>query len=98
MNKGKIVAKGTPREIKESLVEEYLEIDAVDRQALEQELKEKNLPYTQQGPFKIDLTNRNVQNLIKNIDTKLTAINIHTPKLEEAYIEIIEEHIDETKK
>lgn len=98
INKGKIVSKGTPQDIKQTLIDEYLVIDALDRPALENELKQKNIKYLENGPFKLTVTKDEVQNLIKTIDTKLTNITIHAPSLEEAYIEIIEEQQDETKK
>lgn len=90
INKGKLVYRGTPAEIKEALIDEFLIVDATNKQDLENELKSKEIKYTGNGPFKIDVTTANAQGIIKKIDTKLSKLDIHSPSLEEAYIEIIE--------
>lgn len=92
INKGQIVALGTPNDIKKSLVEEYMLIDAKDKDKLRKLLTAKKINFSQDDLFKINLKNTNVQNVIKSINIPLTYLKIHTPTLEEAYLEIIESH------
>lgn len=91
INNGKIVSIGTPEEIKKSLVEEYLLINAKDKTKLRQELTNKKIAFLENNVFKVNLEKKNVQQIIKTIDTPLTYLKIHTPTLEEAYLEIIEQ-------
>lgn len=88
---GKIIQKGSPQQIKEALIDEYMVVDADDRENLKNELQKLNLKFTDTGPFKIDIKhNREAQKIINNIKTELSLIKIYSPTLEEAYINIIE--------
>jgi len=89
VNHGKIVSQGAPRDIKKDLIERYIEIDAKDRSALKKELYTKKLLFTGEGPFKIRIEKQTVYELIQSIKTPLTDIDVHSPTLEEAYLEII---------
>lgn len=89
INKGKIVAMGTPAMIKKELVDVYMEINAKSKTELQKELDKLKIEYTGKGPFKIDLEKYNAQEVIKKLKTKLSEIDIHKPTLEEAYLEII---------
>lgn len=89
INHGKIIALGTPDEIKEKLIEEYLLIDAVDRKALIHELDTKHIRHTTDQHIRIELQGKTVQELIKMIDTPLSHLETHMPTLEDAYLEII---------
>lgn len=90
MNHGQIVAKGTPTEIKNQLLDTYVEVDAKSRPKLETELTKLKLPVVGSGPFKIDIAkNRPAQKIIQQIQTPLTHLEIHDPSLEDAYIEIV---------
>ena len=89
VNKGKIISYGTPDKIKQTLVEDYLLIDSLDRNKLKKELKEKKIRFLENGQVKIPLTKLNPQEVIKKIDTELSFMQVHTPTLEEAYVEII---------
>jgi ABC-2 type transport system ATP-binding protein len=97
INKGKLVYRGTPTEIKEALIDEFLVVDSAQNQKLAAELKSKNIKFTGSGPFKIEITSENAQGIIKSIDTQLTKLDIHSPSLEEAYIEIIEKENHEKR-
>ncbi|HCF85172.1 MAG TPA: ABC transporter ATP-binding protein, partial [Ktedonobacter sp.] len=55
INKGKIVSRGTPAQIKAELVEEYLLIDAENRAALRAELTHLHLPFTETPQFRLPL-------------------------------------------
>lgn len=91
MKKGTIVARGTPAQIKAELVKEYLLIDAENREALRAELTALHLPFTETPQFKLPLGVAQVHPTLKAIETPLTCVQTHTPTLEDAYLEIIEE-------
>jgi ABC-2 type transport system ATP-binding protein len=90
LNKGKVVANGTPAEVKANLVESYVSIDADDRAALRAELARRGIPFAETPLFKIDLTGVSAHQLLKAIDTPLTVMQFHTPTVEDAYLSILE--------
>jgi len=89
INKGKIVSCGTPSQVKAALIEEYLLIDAEDRERLRSELQRLAVPFTENGLFKVSPNGRSLHQLLKSIDTPLTVVKTHTPSLEDAYLEIV---------
>ncbi|MFQ5452450.1 MAG: ABC transporter ATP-binding protein, partial [Candidatus Paceibacterota bacterium] len=98
INHGNIVAHGSPSDIKRELVDEYILMDATQRDKLKTELKTKNIFFSGSGPYKIPLKKHTAQQIIKMINTKLTHLTIHTPTLEEAYLEIINTSNSENNK
>lgn len=92
MNKGTIVARGTPAQIKAELVKEYLLIDAENRDALRSELIHLHLPFIETPQFRLSLNVEAIHATLKAIETPLTYVQTHTPTLEDAYLEIIEEN------
>jgi ABC-2 type transport system ATP-binding protein len=91
INKGKIMACGTPAQVKAELVKEYLLIDAEDREALRDELVRLQLPFSEKPPFRIPLGAGAVHSTLKAIETPLTFVQTRSPTLEDAYLEIIGE-------
>ena len=93
INQGKVVAYGTPDEVKSNLIENYLVIDAVDQDRLRTELVGLALPFTQtpEAGFRILLTDRSPQAIIKSIETPLSVLKTHMPTLEDAYLSILEQ-------
>lgn len=89
IDNGKIVAKGTPSEIKKTLIENYVLVDAKDRTELKRNLEQKHLDFNGQGPFKLHVGKYTSQQIIHLIDAPLTRLEIHSPTLEDAYVEII---------
>jgi len=89
INHGKIVSYGTPRHITKDLIDEYLLLDASDRNSLRKELEKMQLPINGEGPFRVELKEGSAQLIIKSLHIPLTFLKIHTPSLEEAYLEII---------
>lgn len=89
VNSGKIITQGSPKKIKDELIQEYLLVKTKDKDKLEKELKQQKLSYHPGEYFKIDVENKNVHQVIKSIDTPLTDIKIHIPTLEDAYLEIL---------
>ena len=89
INRGKIVADGTPEAIKAQLIQDYLIVDAADRDGLRAELIRLGLPCCETPEFRIDLKDRSAHDILRSISIPLTKIVTHTPSLEDAYLEII---------
>lgn len=92
LNYGKVVAHGTPAQVKEHLVENYVLIDAADHGALRRELAERGIPFTETPLFRIDLDGETPHRLLKLIDTPLTVVEINSPSVEDAYLHILKQH------
>jgi ABC-2 type transport system ATP-binding protein len=90
INRGKIVSYGTPAEIKSDLIEEYILVDALDRERLRTELGDLAIPFRETPLFRIDLDGRSVHDVLRSISTPLATVQTHTPTLEDAYLEIVE--------
>lgn len=91
MKQGKIVACGTPTQVKAELVNEYVVIDAEDRAALRAELARLRLPFTETPRFVLSLGADAIHATLRRIETPLTFVQTHTPTLEDAYVEMVEE-------
>lgn len=89
IDNGKIVTQGTPAEIKEVLIQNYVTMDTKDRATLKKELTKKKLKFSGSGPFKVFIGNSSAQKIIADIKTNLNYLDIHNPSLEDAYVEII---------
>ena len=93
INRGKIVSYGTPDQIKADLIDEYLLIDASDRDQLRAELANLAIPFSETPLFKIDLNGKedgpSTHQLIKSINTPLSLVRTHAPSLEDAYLKIV---------
>jgi ABC-2 type transport system ATP-binding protein len=89
INKGKIVSYGTPTQVKSDLVDEYLVLDAADRNTLRAELEQMSLHVNGETPFKVVLNGHSIHELLKAIETPLTVVRTHTPTLEDAYLSIV---------
>jgi ABC-2 type transport system ATP-binding protein len=89
INKGQIVSYGTPEQVKADLVEEYLLLDAADRSALAGELTHLGVSFDDGPPFKAQLGNWTVHQMLRRIETPLTLVQTHTPTLEDAYLAIV---------
>jgi ABC-2 type transport system ATP-binding protein len=89
LDKGKIVAEGTPAGVKQDLTHEYLVVDAADRDALRRELLARNVPHRETPLFEIPLDHVGAHALLKSIDTPLTTVRTVAPSLEDAYIKVL---------
>jgi ABC-2 type transport system ATP-binding protein len=89
LNKGKIVSYGTPAQVKADLTDEYLLIDARERERLRAELGQLGITYSETPLFKIALNGRSAQQIIKSINTPLSVLKTHTPTVEDAYLEVL---------
>jgi ABC-2 type transport system ATP-binding protein len=89
INKGQVVAYGTPLEVKANLIDEYLLIDAGDRVRLRLELQAHGIMFVETPLFKIGLNGTSAHELLKTIETQLSVIQTHLPTLEDAYLSIV---------
>jgi len=89
IDSGKVVAKGSPAEIKKSLIKRYITLDAQDRTQLKKELAHQSLSVSGKGPFKVNLDGSTGQEIIQSLKTPLSYLDIHNPTLEDAYVEIV---------
>jgi ABC-2 type transport system ATP-binding protein len=87
---GKVVASGTPAELKAALVDEYMVVDAENRAVLEAELTRLGLAHSGGGPFRVPIEARQTHEALRSITTPLTVVRTHAPTLEDAYLEIVE--------
>jgi ABC-2 type transport system ATP-binding protein len=86
---GKVVALGTPREVKSQLLEEHLVLDAEDRDALRSELKRLGVEFRAGDHLEVPLRGRQAQELLRQIETPLTVLQTRAPTLEDAYLRIL---------
>ena len=89
LNRGRIVAFGTPTQVKSQLVQEYLLVDAADRASLREELQRLGIVFSEAALVRIDLNGHSAHALLKAIDVPLTVVRTHVPTLEDAYLEIV---------
>ena len=86
---GKVIAEGSPKEIKEKLIKRFILVDSEKRDSLKNELEMHNWKTEGAGPFKLAISDTTGQEQIKKLNTPLSYLEIHNPTLEDAYVEII---------
>jgi ABC-2 type transport system ATP-binding protein len=89
LNHGRVVAMGSPGEVKARPAEEYLEVDAVDRDRLRRELTDLKLQFDEDGAFTVRLDGRSAHDVIKSLEVPLTRLRTRQPSLEDAYLRIV---------
>jgi ABC-2 type transport system ATP-binding protein len=89
VNRGRVVAFGSPDDLKRSLVREWVTVDASDRGRLRDELLQLEFEFEGNGPFQIALKSRTAHETIKAIETPLTTVEVHVPTVEDAYLAIV---------
>jgi ABC-2 type transport system ATP-binding protein len=89
INKGKVVSFGTPEELKEDLIEEFIIISSMNNEFLRQELISAKLKFEGDGPFKVYIKEKDLQTLFQKLKSKLSLIQVHNPTLEQVYLKII---------
>jgi ABC-2 type transport system ATP-binding protein len=93
LNHGKVVALGTPSEVKAQLVDEYMVIDAEDRAALRGELVALGMGFDGDGPFTVRLERLAPPALVRALKTQLTLLQTHQPTIEDAYLRILTQEV-----
>ncbi|TMD08106.1 MAG: ATP-binding cassette domain-containing protein [Chloroflexi bacterium] len=89
LDHGKVVALGTPAEVKSQLLEEHLILDAADRDQLRTELRQLEVDFQETGHFEVHLKGRSAQQVLRGLKTELTVLRTHSPTLEDAYLRIL---------
>jgi ABC-2 type transport system ATP-binding protein len=89
LDQGKVVALGTPAEVKSQLLHERLLLDARDRTELRRELDELGLAIGGTGPFEVRLDGRTAPEVVQALRTPLTVLRTIAPTLEDAYLRIL---------
>lgn len=89
LDHGRVVALGSPRDVKAQLVHERLHIDAADRDALRRRLQEMKLDFVEDKEFVVSLDGRGAYDVIRSIDQPLTTLRTEAPTLEDAYLRIL---------
>lgn len=92
INKGKIVSFGTPSELKEDLVEEFVIISSLNNEFLRQELNTLKVRFDGDGPFKVYAKENDLQQLFQKLKSNLSLIRVNNPTLEQVYLKIISEN------
>ena len=89
LNHGRIVAMGSPGELRANLAEEYLEVDAADRSRLRTELRDLDLDFEEGDAFQVRLNGRSAHEVIRSLQVPLTRLRTRQPSLEDAYLKIL---------
>jgi ABC-2 type transport system ATP-binding protein len=95
VNHGQIIFLGTPNEMKNRLLGKYLVLDAENRNMLYSEIANFKSETTVDGKVKIYFEEQTPQKILAQIKTPLTCMELHTPTLEEAYMDLIENKTQE---
>jgi ABC-2 type transport system ATP-binding protein len=95
VNYGQIVFLGTPCEMKNRLLNKYLVLDAENRGMLSSQIQQFKPESTNDGKFKVYFEQQTPQLILAQIKTPLNFLELHTPTLEEAYMNLIENKTQE---
>ena len=90
VNHGQIIFLGTPSEMKNRLLGKYLVLDAENRSMLRSQIANFKSETTVDGKVKIYFEEQTPQKILAQIKMPLTSMELHTPTLEEAYMDLIE--------
>jgi ABC-2 type transport system ATP-binding protein len=89
LNHGRVVAMGTPGDVKARPAEEFLELDATDRAQLRKELREQHLEFEEADVLTVRLDGRSAHEVVRRLETPLTRLRTRQPSLEDAYLAIL---------
>lgn len=92
INHGRIVAHGTPSQLKDKLTSEYILLVSKKEEDLAKELRAKKFEFVQDGEeFRVEVGRHDVVRFIKSLKSPVSHFSLHSPTLEEAYFQIIED-------
>jgi len=86
---GRVVAMGTPHDVKSDLVHETLHIDAADRNVLRQQLHALKVHFSEDGHFVVRLDGRSAYEVVRSIEQPLTMLRTESATLEKAYLRLL---------
>ena len=89
LNHGRIVAMGSPAELRSRPAEEFLELNAADRTRLRSELQRLQLDFDEGEAFSVKLNGRSAHDVVRSIEVPLTSLRTRQPSLEDAYLKIL---------
>jgi ABC-2 type transport system ATP-binding protein len=89
IDRGHVVASGSPAALKAELTRGAVVIDADERGHLRLELTRLGLVFEGDGPFRLELDGPDVHTTLKSIATPLNLVRTHAPSLEDAYLAIV---------
>lgn len=89
INQGRIASCCPPEEMKRSLMSRELILDAENREGLRSELSELGLMHKEGAHIIVPYEDRTAQEIIANIKTRLTVLEINEPSLEDAYVKYL---------
>lgn len=89
INHGKIAISGSPEEMKHNLLKQQLILDADDRDGLVTELSDMGLFHKIENHIIVPYQEMPAQDIIAQLKTRLSVLNIEEPSLEDAYIEYL---------
>ncbi len=89
MAKGRLLTEGTPEELKVRIANRYLLLDADDRSRLERELEGLSVTAREDGLLEVAFDAPTPQEILARLTVPLRVLRVHTPTLEEAYIELV---------
>lgn len=105
IDRGRVVSLGTPAAVKADLTDEHLVLDAADHDALRVELRRRGVAFEETprvgapaaaGRFKVRISAGEAHALLRSIETPLTLIRTHAPTLEDAYLRLVGQAVEET--
>ena len=95
LDHGRVLALGSPREVKSQLLHDRLHVDGRDRARLRRRLVEMNLQFAEAdsagkaGSFVVQLDGRSAYEVVSGIGMELTVLQTESPTLEDAYLRIL---------
>lgn len=92
INNGKVVTLGSPAKIKTDLIKNYILVNSKRKSELIKFLESHKYKYEDNGDIKVMLNGAHPQKVIQSIKIPLTTLEIYTPTLEDAYLDIISNH------
>ena len=95
VNHGQIIFLGAPNEMKNRLLGKYLVLDAENRSMLHSQIANFKSEITADGKVRIYFEEQTPQQILAQIKMPLTCMELHTPTLEEAYMDLIENKTEE---
>ena len=96
IDEGKVLLYGTPADMKGKLVQEYLLLDAKDREALKRDIEPWGSRLVDGRPLRLRLGEGvEAQEIIRSISVPLSFLDIERPTLEEAYVTLVAKNSEE---